>query len=215
MRVALLGALGALACSGARVGGPDAPTLTLPARFAEGSGEDVDAGSVDAGPPAAPAPALLTHGGLPDPEPLRLARQWEYRVVYANGKPSVVNVRPRVFVRPVVTSRQMGRYAIELWIGSELVDRVRFDFPLLGAEEPPRGKRRPLNEPPSFASGAHVERLLLVPASPRATRAVLVDRATGSVTPLPWPPDAPLDSASAQADAGTPSGSREFLDASR
>jgi hypothetical protein len=203
MRVVLLSTLAALSCSGARVGGPDAPTLTLPAHFAEGSGEADTGAPADAGAPAAPEPTLLTHGGQPDPEPLRLAAQWEYEVGYDGGAVHVVRVTPKSFARPVVTARQMGRYAIELWIGSELIERVRFDFPLLAAEEVPSGKRRPLNEPPSFASGAHLRRTLLVPRSPRATRAVLVDRATGSVTPLPWPPDAPL----------APVGA-EFLDAS-
>jgi hypothetical protein len=98
----------------------------------------------------------------------------------------------KVFDRPVVTARPMGRFAIELWIGRELIDRVRFDFPLLGAEEPP-GDRQSIHAEPRFEPGLEAERTILVPNSERATRAQLVDRATGKIQALPWPPDAPLD----------------------
>jgi hypothetical protein len=180
----------AAACSSARVGGPDGqgPGLTFPARFAEGSEQD---GGEERTLARADGGGARPRGSLPDPEALKLARQWEYEILYDRGKLSVKHVRERRFDKPVPTQRQMGRFAIELWIGHELVERVRFDFPLLGAEEPPTG-RRPLKAPPSFADGATVSRIVLVPASPRATRAVLVDRATGSEQELPWPPDAPL-----------------------
>lgn len=177
------------ACSGARVGGPEGqgPGLTVPAHFAEGSEQDggsAEIAQADAAPPKNTAP--------PDPAALRLARQWEYEITYDKGKIYVSKVRALRFDKPVVTQREMGRYAIELWIGHELIERVRFDFPMLGAEEPRVGRRRPLHEPPSLAEGAVVSRTVLVPASPRATRAELVDRATGARQTLPWPPDAPL-----------------------
>jgi hypothetical protein len=197
----------AAACSGARYGGPEGsgPGLTLPAEFAEGENDpELDAGSGDATAGDAES-AIVRHGSLPDPEPLRLAEQWEYELVHEKGGVRVAATTRKRFAQPVVTARQMGRFAIELWIGSELIDRVRFDFPLLAAEEAPRGKRRPLHEPPSFASGAAVSRRVLVPGSPRATRAVLVDRATGGVTALPWPPDAPLPPPTLEGlDASTP-----------
>jgi hypothetical protein len=184
-----LGVSLAAACGSARVGGPDGqgPGLTFPAHFAEGSEQD---GGTER-PLAQSDGAPPRKGSLPDPEALKIARQWEYEILYDRGKISVQSVRERRYDKPIPTQRQMGRWAIELWIGHELVERVRFDFPLLGAEEPRTG-RRPLKEPPSFAEGATVSRVVLVPASPRATRAVLVDRATGSELELPWPPDAPL-----------------------
>jgi hypothetical protein len=178
------------------------PTLAFPAHFAEGEGDPEDTPS-DAGvAPDATAPAVEPKGTQPDPEPLRVARQWEYEIVYDAGKLRIGSVRAMLFPQPVVTARKMGRYAIELWIGKELVDRIRFDFPLLAAEEPRTSPRRPLKEPPSFAEGAHVSQRVLVPASPRATRAVLVDRATGAEQALPWPPDAPLGPATVS-DAGS------------
>ncbi len=169
---------------------PFAPGISVPVAFAEGrpqpSATPAPAPSVSAVAPR-PAPSL------PDPEPLRLERQWEYELTYDRGTIAVTNVRPLLFSKPIVTQRRLGRYAIELWIGRELVDRIRFDFPALAAEEPaPVGGRRPLHEPVTLAQGALVRRIVLVPASPRATRAVLVDRATGETTALPWPPDRPL-----------------------
>jgi hypothetical protein len=175
--------------------GRPAPGLTLPRRADLEEGEaGSDAGARDAGPSGASLreAGALPHGTLPDPKALRLARQWEYEIVHDRGEVRVESVTERNFSQPVVTARRMGRYAIELWIGKELVERVRFDFPLLAAEEVKSGRRHPLKEPPSFAPGAVVSRRVLVPASPRATRAVLVDRATGWTLGLDWPPHEPV-----------------------
>jgi hypothetical protein len=188
---ALLSSAIGLQCSSARYGALDGrgPGVTFPAAIAEGDDTEArDDAGVDAAPPAeAPAPPAV-RGGLPDPEPLRSAEQWQYDLVYDAGRVSVERVTKVTHRRPVVTARRMGRYAIELWIGSELIDRVRFDFPLLAAEDEPR-RRKPLHDPPSFGARAFVQSRVLVPASARATRAVLVDRADGSTVSLPWPPD--------------------------
>jgi hypothetical protein len=202
------------ACASAQyTGAATGPTLTLPAHIAEGTPQHArpltqpDGG---ANPPPAPADTAL-----PDPEPLRLERQWDYELMYDRGRVRVLGVQERTFPKPIVTARRMGRFAIELWIGGELIDRVRFDFPLLPAETLHSGPRHPLHEPPSFAEGLVARRHVLVPASPRATRAVLVDRATGKSRFLPWPPDHPLASpeqsmkdapaAAPPSDAGAPS----------
>jgi hypothetical protein len=185
-----------LGCSAAvtQTPGAPAPGLSFPARLPDQAPEPTSE-------PAAPAadrtdlvPAVPPKAAeLPDPPALMLERQWEYQLLYDCGAVSVVRVRPLLFEHPVATARRVGRYAVELWIGRELVDRVRFDFPALATEAPPGGPRHPLHEAPSLAEGAVVSRTIMVPASPRATRAELVDRATGQRTPLPWPPDAPLD----------------------
>ncbi len=205
-------------CSGARYDASNqGPALTMPAHFAEGSGHGEPEAEPVAPPPAdggveAAAVVLVPppKGAQPDPEALREARQFEYVVAYDRGKLRIKSVRAVRFPKPVVTSRRMGRFAIELWIGHELVERVRFDFPLVAAEDIRRSRRRPLEEMPSFAPGVEATETVLVPASTRATRAVLVDRATGHGDELPWPPDAPLGpsrtdrpSPAAGADAGT------------
>jgi hypothetical protein len=90
---------------------------------------------------------------------------------------------------PAASPRRMGRFAVELWIGQELVDRVRFDFPLLAADVA-EGRKRPLHDSPRFAPGADTRTTVRVPGSERATRALLVDRLTARVVPLEWPPNA-------------------------
>ncbi len=194
-------ALAVVACAGARFERSEGPAVSLPARIAEGTPQDED-GGVTEQPDARPWPRNV--GRPPDPEALREARQWEYEVTYDAGTVRITKVTPKLFPKPIVTRRDMGRWAIELWIGRELIERVRFDFPLLRAEEPRKDRRRPLHEPPSFAAGAVMSQTLLVPASPRATRALLVDRATGEETELPWPPDAPLPPARAQLPRKSP-----------
>jgi hypothetical protein len=198
--IGLTSALGlAVACSAARFPRERGPEVAFPAHVLEAQPRDGGTAPHSSGDPSAAgeggaARALVRppSGSQPDPDPLRLARQWQYTLLYDHGKVSVQSVKALRFPHPVVTARNMGRYAVELWIGHELVERVRFDFPLVAAEAPRRGRRQPLHEPPTLAAGAVATRQLLVPASARATRAVLVDRATGARQPLAWPPDHPL-----------------------
>ena len=65
-------------------------------------------------------------------------------------------------------------------------------FPLLGAETP-GGERQSVSEVPRFEPGLEASKTVLIPNSTRATRARLIDRATGKWQAIPWPPDAPLD----------------------
>jgi hypothetical protein len=176
------------------------PGIVFPHHLAEGRGGGAPPGSR---PPATPrplppaasvtpsastnaAPSTTPRPSPPDPEPLRTPKQYELRLVYENGRITVEAVRALTFRQPVVTARNMGRFALELWIGQELIDRVRFDFPLLGVEEPKASKRKRLYEPPSF--GGKLAATVLVPASTRVRLAVILDRATGKETELSWPP---------------------------
>jgi hypothetical protein len=138
-------------------------------------------------PSAAPAGGT-EHGDLPDPDPLLQRAQWLYTVVYDKGDIHVRESEPLCLERARGTARKIGRFALELWLGRELIDRVRFDFPLLATEEPPAGPRRQTRETPRFAPGAVVTTTLWVPASERATSARILDRATGQSLVLPWPP---------------------------
>jgi hypothetical protein len=180
--------------------GPEPPReASAPASSAPAPSAAATAGSESAPPAAASAatvaPSAEYSGGPPDPNPLRLADQWEYELAYDGGKVSVLATRARHFDKPVVSARRIGRFAIELWIAKELVERIRFDFPGLGMEAPPDevGPRHPLYPPASFSKGVHARQTVWVPAAPRARRAVLLDRATGESQPLPWPPDHPLN----------------------
>ncbi|HYP78001.1 MAG TPA: hypothetical protein VER12_18645 [Polyangiaceae bacterium] len=187
---------------------PGHPAYVIPHHVAEGKGEgtdaplDEDGGAREPLPPPPPAPtAPQLAGSAPDPMPLSMAEQWRFQLLFQNGAPSVEHVDKQILPKPVSTPRRMGRFALELWIGRELIDRVRFDFPLIAAEETPGVTRRPLHDSPSLVPHAISRIIVSLPASPRATRLVLVDRATEKIQELPWPPDreasAPTPSASA------------------
>jgi hypothetical protein len=182
-----------VACASAHPPKPNeaGPGIVFPAEFAESKGESESTTSVaPRTPKPEPRPTEPPKGSAPDPEPLRQAAQYEYEVVYEHGELRVASVRRVTYPNPVVTARRMGRYAIELWIGQELIERVRFDFPLTAADEAPPSGPEPLNAPRhNLGSGVTATQKLLVPAAERARRAVLVDRATNARTELPWPPD--------------------------
>jgi hypothetical protein len=138
-------------------------------------------------------------GFAPDPAPRSTRRKWAYDVSYRDGR--FVVGRPTLVEheRPTPTPRAMGRFAIELYVGRELLDRVRFDVPLLNGEVPAPGTSLPRGSV-DWAKGANVHRRIEAPDLDRATYAVLVDRATGERTPLVWPPaEAPSPPASASA----------------
>jgi hypothetical protein len=163
--------------------------LTLPAHFAERE-DPRKAKPVASGEAAGDAGASAERQAAPpDPPPLVSRAQWLYRFVYKRGDVTVAHVEKKEFERPVATERRVGRFAVELWVGQELVERVRFDFPLLAADPAPEGRKQSLRATPAFGPGAETSREVAVPASDRATRAVLVDRLNGHTTPLAWPPD--------------------------
>lgn len=208
----------AVACSGARYSTePGAPTLVLPGHFAEGKAEpSAKAAPSTPAPSAAPAtsngapsgsaaPAAAAPSSLsaaPDPTPLRLAEQVEYRLELAEGKIRVVSSKPLKLREPIVTPRRLGRYALELSIGHELIERIRFDFPGTAADDPQVGPKKPLYAPLTLSERAIAHVTLLVPQSPRIRRALLVDRATGAVTELDWPlPDVPKGTPAPSASA--------------
>ncbi len=187
------------ACSTARYSAePGAPSIVLPARFAEGTGEPGKAPSPP--PSAAPGPheppskaepsgkVTVKPSNLPDPTPLRMAEQVEYELELNEGKIRVASAKPVKLAAPIVTPRRMGRYAVELSIGPELIERLRFDFPATAADEPLKpGQPKPLSAPLTLSERAIARVKLLVPHSPRVRRAVLVDRALQTVTELEWP----------------------------
>jgi hypothetical protein len=145
--------------------------------------------------------ASVPPGGFaPDPAPIVTSRQWVVRFAYRSGEMYLRDARRISLPRPTATARNLGRFAIELYVGKELVDRVRFNFPLLGAEElgdeSGHGSRSPRNAPPAFEPKLSSQMTVTLPDSDRATRAQLVDRATGTVWRLSWP-------LISSADAGT------------
>lgn len=189
------------------------PGIVFPHHIAEGrggGGPPATAPAPTPAPSAAPsasaaASASAPRPSPPDPEPLRTPKQYELTLAYEHDRITIQAMRPLTYPQPVVTARRIGRFALELWIGRELIDRVRFDFPLLAVEESKPGTRRPLHEPTSF--GGKLVVTVLVPASPRVRRAVVLDRATGRETELPWPPVPAAATPSSGAPSAAPSAS--------
>jgi hypothetical protein len=185
------------ACASTPRSEPQGPQLSFEHSLGEGTGDDDGQPEASPSGPTAAAPNARSktdrseRSEVSDPEPLLLDAQWEYRMAYETGQVRVTSVRRKRFQQPIATARRYGRYAIELWIGRELVDRVRFDFPLVHSETP-GGPQAGSQTAISLSAGAHSEQTVLVPASPRATRAVLVDSENGKVLKLAWPPDRPM-----------------------
>lgn len=210
---------GVVACSAARPALPNegAPGVVVPVHVAEGHGDGAPAelplpsasSAASASAPSAPPPRAFSDD-QPDPAPLRQTEQYELTFHYENGEVTLPKARAVRYEQPIVTARKMGRFAVELWIGHELIERVRFDFPLLAGEELPQA-RQPLYKRPTRMAGPF-DVIVVVPAAARARQARLVDRAKREEAPLSWPPEpnglghfTPLPNPSAAAPS--PSGS--------
>ncbi|MEI7893468.1 MAG: hypothetical protein WCI05_10265 [Myxococcales bacterium] len=113
----------------------------------------------------------------PDPPALVERQQWVFDLRYVRGELSLLGIRRFDRGVAVATPRMMGRFALELFEGPALVERVRFDFPLLGAGLSDSGLERGL----STRIG------VVFPATARGIRLELLDRATDRRWPLPWP----------------------------
>jgi hypothetical protein len=136
--------------------------------------------ALDAGMPATPLPDIVITRTPPDPPPLVERSQWVFDLRWDRGDPWLLGVHPLELPAPQATPRAMGRFAIELFEGPTLVERVRFDFPLLGADEPDSGL--------ALGSKLRTRIGVVFPATRRGTRLELWDRATNRRWFLPWPP---------------------------
>ncbi|MFO0678942.1 MAG: hypothetical protein U0169_20610 [Polyangiaceae bacterium] len=124
----------------------------------------------------------------PDPPPLVTSEDWVFDLKWDRGEVSLLGVKRVKKEKPEATPRVMGRFALELFEGPTLVERVRFDFPGLGA---------PLLDPadagifptPSLDTKLTTRIGVKFPATRRGTRLELWDRATDRRYPLPWPPE--------------------------
>jgi hypothetical protein len=140
-------------------------------------------------PSLAPDAASIT-AIAPDPPPLTEKRQWVYDLRYDKGDVYLAGVHATELPEPRATPRVMGRFALEIYAGPALLERVRFDFPGLGA--PPdtagtAGGARLHGHPVSFTAKLRTRVGVMLPATSRGTKLELWDRATNQRWPLPWP----------------------------
>ena len=149
--------------------------------------------ALDAGALPGAAPEIAFTPTPPDPPPLFERAQWVYDLRWDRGDVWLLGARRLELPAPQATPRAMGRFALELFEGPALIERVRFDFPLLGAPEPGDGG---YGAPPSITQKLRTRIGVVFPATARGTRLDLVDRASSRRWALPWPP--------AERDAGAP-----------
>jgi hypothetical protein len=136
----------------------------------------------------------------PDPAPMVERAQWVFDLRWDRGDVYLVGVNPLELPAPRETPRVMGRFALELFEGPTLIERVRFDFPLLGPPEATDGGRQSL---PSFSEKLRTRVGVMFPAATHGTRLELLDRATNRRWALPWPPPASSPAPSLTADAAS------------
>src|SRR5262249_61507067 len=77
-------------------------------------------------------------GYAPDPVAKPSRAQWIFEMSARGGKITIDRGTPQTFAKPAETPRAIGRLALELYIGRELLDRARFGVPLMGAWSAPR-----------------------------------------------------------------------------
>ena len=130
----------------------------------------------------------------PDPAPLVERSQWVFDLRWDRGEVWLLALHPLELAQSQATPRAMGRFALELFEGPTLIERVRFDFPLLGVTDDADASL-------SFSSKLRTRIGVVFPATKRGTRLELWDRATGRRWSLPWPPEATVD-ASAPVESG-------------
>ncbi len=113
--------------------------------------------------------------------------QWVFDLRWDKGDVYLLGVHRIDLAAPQLTPRAMGRFALELFEGPALIERVRFDFPMLGAGEAPDAGRQ---APPSFEKKLSTRIGVMFPATTKGTKLELWDRATDRRWPLVWPPQA-------------------------
>lgn len=144
-------------------------------------------------PPPPPQP-IDQHA--PDPLPTRTREQFRLELEFKGDKLNLISAKAVTLQDAAATPRRIGRFAAELWVGKELLERVRFEVPLLGAD----------SADDSLERGLDVSLSILVPNHPRATRLLLVDRKTQGATEYPFPPAEPAPGWSSAGGAASGSG---------
>jgi hypothetical protein len=159
-----------------------------------GAPRDAASDAADAGVDA----GMIISRTPPDPPAMSERKQWVFDLRWDRGEIYLLEVHQVDMGGPHVTPRVMGRFALELFEGPTLIERVRFDFPMLGVPEAPDAGF--LRTPPRLEPKLRTRIGVLMPATKRGTKLELWDRARDVRVALPWPPtEGPVG-----ADAGAP-----------
>lgn len=143
---------------------------------------------------ARPDPKTLRYA--PDPPALLERKQWIFDLRYDHGDVYLLGMHQVELPAPQATPRAMGRFAIELYEGPTVIERARFDFPLLstgGLDAGPKDRNQV-----DFDAKLISRIGVMFPSTSRGNRLELWDRGTDQRWTLPWPPT------DTRKDAGAP-----------
>jgi hypothetical protein len=115
----------------------------------------------------------------PDPTPLVCETVFVLHVQWNKGVISIEGARREKMLKKGALPHHMGRFAVELYVGPTLLDRDRFDVPLLGDDGPMSD---------AFGKGLVTTLDVRVPESDRPTRMEIWDRATDKRWIFSYPP---------------------------
>jgi len=115
----------------------------------------------------------------PDPTPLISDSVFVMSVRFDKGTISIDKTKRVTLGKKEALPRHMGRFAAELYVGPTLIERLRFDFPLISDDD---------NASESYAKGLNVVVEVKIPDSDRPTRLEIWDRATDKRWTFPYPP---------------------------
>jgi hypothetical protein len=138
----------------------------------------LDAAGLDAKKDA-PLPQDATKPIPPDPTPLFTDAVWVLSVKFDKGVVSITKVKHEKLAVKGTVDRRFGRFAAELYSGPTLVERVRFDFPLINDD--------------SVASEIYEKGLVVsvdvkIPDSDRPNKLEIWDRANDKRWKFDYPP---------------------------
>lgn len=125
-------------------------------------------------------------GYASDPTPVPSRKQWSIEVAAHGPKVSVDRVTSVTVDRPTETVRVVGRFALELYVGQTLLDRVRFNVPLVD-DEAPGATKGPMRRP-RFDENVTTKISVRMADNGRGAYLLVVDRRTGETQKLEWPP---------------------------
>ncbi len=115
----------------------------------------------------------------PDPVPLASDVALVMTVRFNKGAVTVEKVRREKLGQKMVLPRHFGRFAAELYSGPTLVERIRFDFPLI-ADDDLAGD--------TYAKGLDVTVEVRIPESDRPNKLEIWDRASDRRWKFAYPP---------------------------
>jgi hypothetical protein len=126
-------------------------------------------------------------GFAPDPPAKASTKHWVFDVTVRRGRLFLTKARSISYAKPVETARVHGRFAVEFSVGNELLDRIRFDVPMMGLGPNEKSKRHPFPRPGLDDVTTQVQ--VKIADNARTVSVRLVDRATGSLERYQWPPE--------------------------